>query len=360
MQKYKNLAIVPILTSDFYEMDWHKFAEHNPQHAMIFGEFKRDPINYLTLEEALKENVLEIHETGNVNNLEVRNKSGKEILVVKGEYVIGGKQNRMITVNAMLDPNAKRIQIPVHCVEQGRWSRPGTFQAQMRRVSTAPSSLRSKTMKSFSGQSGQNQTWCGVSEVLGDVGVRSNSSDCDQAFEGRKEDISDVVKKFTYFKDKQVGCVAAVNTGQETYFFVDMFDQPKTMEQQYERLITSYAIDSLRYNTDSVKFSKADGQKLVNELMSADPRVSNSLSLGKDVELEKGHPNEIYGAALVHKDVMVYLGANIKLDSNNNRTRMDGPNRNNNTNHGTPRNQGSAYTTGNSMLISRGDLFRRR
>ena len=338
VQKYKNMAVVPII------------LQPNSQSSL----------NYLTLEDALKENVLEIIETGSVNQLNVKNRSDQEVLVVKGEYVIGGKQNRMITVNAMLDKNAKEITLPVHCVQQGRWSAPGTFDPQIRRVSTGPATLRSCTTKAFSSSRGQQHTWANVGSLLRDVDVDSASGDCNAAFEGKQEDIADIVKKFTYFKDKQVGCVVAVNNNGNTEYFVDMFDQAKTMEKHYERLVTSYAIDSLRTKTDSVEFGKKAAEDVVRLLLESETKTSPSLSLGKDVELSLDKNKHIYGAALVHNDVMVYCGANISDRPKQNSNTGDLGNRDlNQTMIFDPPRRDRNYTTG-SPFIRRSDLYKTR
>src|SRR5262249_1349428 len=48
----------------------------------------------LTLEEALAKRVVEVHETGNVNELEVRNLGGDEVFIQSGDIVKGGQQDR--------------------------------------------------------------------------------------------------------------------------------------------------------------------------------------------------------------------------------------------------------------------------
>ena len=99
-QSYKNLAIFPIL-SDYVI-----------------------PFDYLTLDEALSENlieVVEIDEGGSVPELRLINKSDKMVLILDGEELVGAKQNRIVNTTILI-PAMETVVIPVSCVEQGRWS----------------------------------------------------------------------------------------------------------------------------------------------------------------------------------------------------------------------------------------------
>ena len=78
---------------------------------------------YLELEEALKQNLVEITEVseqGSVPNLQVTNKSLSDVLILDGEELIGAKQNRVVNTTIVV-PAASSVTTPVSCVEQGRW-----------------------------------------------------------------------------------------------------------------------------------------------------------------------------------------------------------------------------------------------
>jgi hypothetical protein len=84
----------------------------------------------LTLEEGLKAGVLKIEEisdpNGNdhsdVNRLRIHNSSGKTVFLMSGEIVQGGKQDRVIAQDLTLAPGTTTVDLPVFCVEPGRWS----------------------------------------------------------------------------------------------------------------------------------------------------------------------------------------------------------------------------------------------
>ena len=57
-----------------------------------------------------------------VQALRVRNPGNKPVLVVEGEHFLGGKQNRAVNVT-VLAPALADLEIPVSCLERGRWGR---------------------------------------------------------------------------------------------------------------------------------------------------------------------------------------------------------------------------------------------
>jgi len=79
----------------------------------------------LTLDEALAKRVVKVHETGNVNQLQVENLGNEEVFIQSGDIVKGGQQDRVLSVSLMLPPKSGRIAIGSFCVEQGRWTARG-------------------------------------------------------------------------------------------------------------------------------------------------------------------------------------------------------------------------------------------
>jgi len=78
--------------------------------------------DYLTLDEALASKKVIVHETGNVNELAIENKSDQTVYVQSGDIVKGGQQDRTIGVDMVLAPHSKKTPIASFCVEHGRWT----------------------------------------------------------------------------------------------------------------------------------------------------------------------------------------------------------------------------------------------
>ncbi len=81
---------------------------------------------FLTLSEALQQKKVRIHETGNVNELAIENLSDhEEIFIQSGDIVRGGKQDRVLGVDLILEAGSGKVPIASFCVEQGRWRQRG-------------------------------------------------------------------------------------------------------------------------------------------------------------------------------------------------------------------------------------------
>lgn len=109
---YQNLAIYPVLSDQ-----------------------ARDTSGFLTLDEGLASGQVRVVELAGaqVNRLAVVNRSGRPLLLLGGEIIEGGKQDRMISEDHIVLPGDKPAPIDVYCVEPGRWqgrqSHFGTLQA---------------------------------------------------------------------------------------------------------------------------------------------------------------------------------------------------------------------------------------
>ena len=77
----------------------------------------------LTLNEAQRENLVSVRELLNarVSEILVENRSDKPLLLVGGEIVLGGKQDRIVEHDVLIPPK-KTASVKVYCVEPGRWT----------------------------------------------------------------------------------------------------------------------------------------------------------------------------------------------------------------------------------------------
>ena len=122
---YENLSVFPVATS----------AE-------------RDTNAFLTLEEALSSGEVTVREQGteaiyrnrdssrpvrevyggpSVNQLVLVNHGKRPLLLLAGELVSGGKQDRIIAKDRIVAPFAEPLPLDVFCVEHGRWSSGSQF-----------------------------------------------------------------------------------------------------------------------------------------------------------------------------------------------------------------------------------------
>ena len=91
----------------------------------------------LTLGEAMQQGVVKVTETGDIEELAVRNLGQREVFVQSGDIVKGGMQDRVLTVSMILAANSGDIPVGAFCVEHGRWSGRGQEETTEFSASTA-------------------------------------------------------------------------------------------------------------------------------------------------------------------------------------------------------------------------------
>ena len=85
----------------------------------------------------------------------VENRSKSHVLLLAGEILLGGKQNRVLSEDILLPPASGPRNIGVYCVEQGRWAGRAHFDAK---GSFAAPGLRSSVME----KAPQGRIWAEV------------------------------------------------------------------------------------------------------------------------------------------------------------------------------------------------------
>jgi hypothetical protein len=68
-----------------------------------------------------------VSDDADVNKLAVTNRSGKMLVLIAGELLVGGKQDRIVGNDCIVSSTNKPVSINVFCVEHGRWSEEASF-----------------------------------------------------------------------------------------------------------------------------------------------------------------------------------------------------------------------------------------
>ena len=116
-----------VSNSSEYEEPLH--THKNLTIFLIQGESKL-MYNYLTLEEAMEQKKITLHETGSVGELSVDNTSSDYIFIMAGDIVKGGRQDRTMGEDIVLAPGDKKVPLKSFCVEQSRWGSRGSESAE--------------------------------------------------------------------------------------------------------------------------------------------------------------------------------------------------------------------------------------
>lgn len=125
-----------------------------------------------------------IGETGVVPRLRVRNPADREVLLPSDLVVDGGKQARVVERSVII-PAASEVEIPVRCVEAGRWHARDARTAQTFEVTSTVSGasrehlaqLKKRSLKTRNSYDlDQNEVWTHVTSELDREDVRSGTS----------------------------------------------------------------------------------------------------------------------------------------------------------------------------------------
>ena len=282
-------------------------------------------LNYLTLDEALSGNLIEVvekNEGGTVPELKVVNRSDRMVLILDGEELVGAKQNRIVNTTILIAGNTTTV-IPVSCVEQGRWSyKSDKFSSEKRMLS---GSLRSKkadqvkySLKNLGNfSSNQAEIWEDVSELASDLNAESPSMAMSEIYRKEAPSIQKYVKHFD-LTDSQVGAVFMING---KVAGMDCFGKPETFSKVFGKLVESYALDAIDSsvkNADKAKKgTKSEAGKFIEASSECRVEVHQSVGLGTDCRLDS---DKSTGFALAHDKQVLHVSLFARTAENNRQT----------------------------------------
>ena len=154
----------------------------------IVGGIEYDTSRLLTLDEGVRAGTVIVTEQGSVhgllrrgqpvnrgsgsavNQLVLINNSDRPLLLLAGEIVTGGHQDRVIGADRLVLPNSDPIDLSVFCVEPGRWVGP-SMQFNSMKSQMAQPSVRVPAMAAKD----QHQVWNQVAEARKAVVASSQS-----------------------------------------------------------------------------------------------------------------------------------------------------------------------------------------
>jgi hypothetical protein len=164
------------------------YTSENMSVYLIHGKNSiKNNANILTLEEALARKAVKVHETSDVNNLSIENLSNSVVFLQSGDIVRGGKQDRALQYDMLLQPKSGKVSLPAFCVEQGRWQGRGGGESSSGFASSS-NSLPSKELRFAAKHEGQQQSvWNGVANAQSKLAAKMKSSSKDARSESSLE-----------------------------------------------------------------------------------------------------------------------------------------------------------------------------
>ncbi|MEO6060249.1 MAG: DUF6569 family protein, partial [Candidatus Limnocylindria bacterium] len=210
------------------------------------SELKNYAPDYLTLDQASAADGLQIKEAEQQTVPSVDAITGPmPVLILGGDTIIGGAQNRIINLTILLKA-AARTAIPVSCLEHGRWNRGGQFAAG-RTVDYAMRSMVAEQVTrqrrlSPDGSAAEPQFFADQGAIWSEIGhrqARASVSSQTQALHDvyAREEVSvdDFVRAFPMPAGSRGVAIGLFNR----LVGLDLFDSVETLERQWPRLIAS-------------------------------------------------------------------------------------------------------------------------
>ena len=214
---------------------------------------------------------------GEVNRLVLINNSDRPLLLLAGEIVTGGKQDRVIGTDRIVPPKSDPVDLSVFCVEPGRWVAKSDNFSSMRGQMAQPS-IRMPAMAKKS----QAEVWDNVREsnqkaamaapkaapmIAGTTsyaGVMQNG-EVQQKIETVATPIDrDYGKLIRQLKEQNaVGVVVAVNG---RLVWADVFASGELLEDYWPKLIRSYAAEAVTGGTNVAATGQGSAQQFIDSL----------------------------------------------------------------------------------------------
>lgn len=219
-QSHEHMAIIPLKTQPNYKLD------------------------ILTLKKGLELGLVEVKECehSTVNTLIVKNNSITPLLLIDGEEVVGGDQNRIVNSTILVAPKSES-KISVSCTEQGRWAYKNEFRSSIHIAdyNTRRAKLRAKRHN----RPVQSEVWSSIRDLERSIDFSSPTGAMSESYDAQKVNHEEFLKAFDV-AEGQTGVLIIAN-GEIKGF--ELFLNPEIYSHFHEKIIKSYLINSKVENT---------------------------------------------------------------------------------------------------------------
>ncbi len=297
----------------------------------VAGPRSHDTSQFVTLDEGLKSGDVVVTEAGNVrglirrhgtsilqhdsaevNRLVLMNNSKRPLLLLAGEIVAGGKQDRVIGKDRIVPPESDPVDLSVFCVEQGRWvASSEKFGASGRMYGgsgavggtlMAQPSVRAKAM----GEKNQAAVWSEVAKqreaISADMAAvpgaappvaLTNTTSYARVMENEevKRHVDEVAAPMEHdyqslirqLKDRNaVGVVVAMNG---RVVWADVFASTELLEKYWPKLVRSYASEAVVTRSKGAEVSERQAQRFLDEMEGRHETIENEPGVFRHTEV---------------------------------------------------------------------------
>jgi hypothetical protein len=283
-----------------------------------------DTEEFLTLDEGLRSGEVIVTESGGlqplrrrlqpptppgaqVNQLVLINNSTRPLILLAGEIVTGGKQDRVIGKDRIVPAESDPLNLGVFCVEPGRWTGSsdrfgvgagGTSAGALPAPMAAPN-VRAKAMA----EKDQQQVWSEVAKTRTAMAESVTVEGAAQAINGtssyarvmdnravkqRVDSVAEPIQRnyqslIQQLRDQHaVGVVVAVNG---RMVWADIFASTNLLEKYWPKLVRSYAAEAVVTRTKDREADSKQAQEFLNHLDGRHETVDSEPGLYRHTEI---------------------------------------------------------------------------
>ncbi len=264
------------------------------------------------LSEAKEKKHIEVRELASpkIDTVIIKNKSPHRVFALDGEGIIGALQDRVINTSALIAEKSE-IEIPVSCVEEGRWS--GSHEFLRARTISYPSlraiicfTVSSSLHKTKKFATDQNQIWSSIKKKIESFKITSRTSSLRDIYSSFRRHLESYQEEVAFLKDLNGLLVFAGGR----LLCLDLFANKKLFNKLKDQLITSYALDALEIKT-SAPPRVGEAKRLFREIKEAKVKTFPSFSLGDEIRFET---KDLIGRGLVFNNSLFHLSAFPKIN----------------------------------------------
>lgn len=279
-QVHENLAIIPLKTEKSY-------------------------IDILTLKKGFELGLAEVKECDNsqVNTLIVKNNAVTPLILIDGEEVVGGDQNRIVNATILIGAKSE-MGIPVSCTEKGRWAYKSEFK-QSNYIANY-NTRRAKEYASRKQHHYQDVIWSSINDLENENSFASPTSAMEESYENLKIDHNRIIKEFEIVPG-QNGVLIIVD-GEIKGF--ELFLNSEIYKEFHEKILKSYLIDS-KIENKTFTINTDAAQAVINNALNStfEKKKNNGVEEAFEFENDEG-----LGTLYTYKDQIIHLSYFKKLD----------------------------------------------
>ncbi|MCC6739329.1 MAG: hypothetical protein IT452_09800 [Planctomycetia bacterium] len=251
--------------------------------------------------------ITEVGEQGSVNLLLVRNRGDRPLLLLDGDLVVGGKQNRVVNATFLVGARSE-ARIPVSCVEHGRWRHEGKrFEASAASLNLGLKSAKfARLMESLKRDgrydADQGAVWDDVASYSARRGVASRTDALADAVEVSLPGAEQLAQGIRP-AEGQTGLAVFING---RFAGLDLFGRPAVLAAAHDALVRASALEAMDQAGGTRAARRVSARAVLGRLARSAKAGHPAPGEGTSVLLED---RRLAGCALVSPDGPVHLAA---------------------------------------------------